>query len=601
MLFHFKTSVFEFALALALLPLCSSKIYEDLDDLPRKSYDFVIVGGGTSGLVVANRLSEISHFSVLVLEAGITSANVLDSEVPLLFNGLLVEPNKYDWNYSTIPQAALNGRVMPYQRAFMLGGCSAHNIMLYTRGSRDDWDNYARLSGDEGWSWDRIFPYFLKTEKWTPPVDDHNTTGQFDPSAHSTTGKLPIGLSGFQWPLTPRVIQASHEQTEIPFNLDWNDGSVLGVGYTQVTIGRGVRSTSAKSYLFPESVQRRPNLDVLLHAQVTRLVQPRTVNGLLSFGGVEFITFGKTSVVRARKEIILSGGTVGSTVVLLHSGIGDQNDLAALGIPSLLHLPSVGRNVSDHPAVAQAWFVNSTETIESTTLNATALNEALALWNETHGGPLSMPASTNVAWTRLKDDDPIFLNFTDPAAGREAPHIEITFSAGIAPIGSAAPAPAGNHLSMSAVVVSPVSRGSIKLNSSDPRQPPLIDPGFLTSPFDLYTLRAAIRMAQQYLKTPAFADYVLDPVVDLSAMSEEVLEQFIRNNTNSFAHLVGSNGMSRRGAGYGVVDPDLRVKGTKGLRVIDASVLPLILSAHTQSAAYAFAERGADLVKATWR
>ncbi|KAF7314359.1 hypothetical protein MKEN_00908500 [Mycena kentingensis (nom. inval.)] len=600
---------------LALLKtLCSARIYGQIQDLPGREFDFVVVGGGTAGLVVANRLTENPHFSVLVLEAGGTSEGVLDSEVPFLFNNLLIEPNPHDWNYTTTPQPGLNGRVLPLTRAFMLGGCSAHNVMFYTRAAIDDWDRYAALTGDRGWSWKNVFPYFLKSEKWTPPLDNHDTSEQFNPAFHSTHGKVQVGLSSFAWPLGPRVINATKELAEdFPFNLDTNSGRPLGIGWVQSTIGRGIRSTSATAYLFPEDVQKRRNLHVLIGAQVSRLVESRKVGGLLTFGGVELVSAGLTSVVRARKEVILSAGPVGTPAILLRSGVGDPNDLRALGIPTLLPLPDVGRNVSDHPSVALSWIVNSTDTVERVTQNSTSFDAAFAEWNTTHGGPFSTTPSTNVGWLRLKDDDESLRQLGDPSAGPTAGHIELTFNAGISNVGSTTMTP-GNHMAMSAVVVAPFSRGTIALNSTDPFAAPLINPNFLAHECDLYMLRYAVRKAVEFVDADAFRGYVVAPVVDVGAMADEELNTFIRNNTRSFAHICGSCGMSAPDAAYGVTNPDLRVKGTVGLRVIDASVLvrglvwmedwpvddlmkPIVPSAHTQAAVYVIAERGADMLK----
>ncbi|KAF7304258.1 Aryl-alcohol oxidase [Mycena chlorophos] len=480
----------------------------------------------------------------------------------------------------------------------MLGGCSAHNVMLYTRASAEDWDRYAALTGDEGWSWDKVLPYFLKSERWTAPADHHNTTGQYNASLHSERGEIGVSLSGYAWPVGPHVIQATAEVPGFEFNLDYNSGYPLGVGWAQMTIGTGVRSTSANGYLFP--YEHRANLHVLLHAQVTRLVDASTdgAGGEVVFGGVEFVAAGTTAVVKARKETILFGGTVGTPTVLMHSGVGDAAALQALGIPVVLDLPSVGQNVSDHPYVSLSWTVNSTQTADNLN-NITVLDAALAQWNDSHAGPASTTATVNVGWVRLDEDDPIFENFTDPAAGPKSPNIEFTFLAGSVNVGSTSTLP-GHHMGMSAALVTPLSRGSITLNSSNALEPPLIDPNFLASPFDLYGIRAGIRRAQQFAAASVLSDYVIAPTVNFSALTESELEQYIRNNTRSFAHLVGSSGMTARDAGYGVVDPDLRVKGTKGLRVIDASILPIVPSAHTQAATYVIGERGADLLKADW-
>ncbi|KAJ7139051.1 hypothetical protein C8R44DRAFT_763757 [Mycena epipterygia] len=587
-------------LALSYLSLCWCKIYENAFDLPGLVYDFVVIGGGTAGLVVANRLTENPAFSVLVLEAGVSNEDVLDSTIPFFVNNLL-GPNIYDWNYTTTPQPGLNGRVLNYFRGHILGGCSSHNDMFYTRGSTDDFNRYATLTGDAGWSWDQIFPYFLKNEKWTPPSDLHDTSAQFDPSVHSTHGMNPVSLNGFAWPLGPRVIQATAElPDEFPFNLDMNSGKPLGVGWLQSTIGHGKRSSAASSYLAPEFSQRE-NLHVLLHAQVTRLVDPSDSAGKLTFGGIQFLQSGSESplVAKATKEIILSAGTVGTPHILMHSGIGDKQALNALGIPSLLDLPSVGRNISDHPTFGVSFTVNATQTLESITENTTAFNESFSLWNKTHTGPLVDLGITNVGWFRLDPASSIFTQYPDPSAGPDTAHIELVFSAGIGGIGPVA-LPQGHFMAIGLAVVTPLSRGTITLNSSNPLDKPLIDPGFLTNDFDLFAMREALKRAQRFTTAPVWADYIIAPTVDLQNLSTDALDTFIRNAVGSTSHLVGSAGMSARTARYGVVDPDLRVKGASRLRIIDASVLPIVPSAHTQAATYIVAERGADLVKASW-
>ncbi|KAJ6535918.1 hypothetical protein DFH09DRAFT_97703 [Mycena vulgaris] len=226
---------------LTYLVPCLCKVYEDVTSLPSLSYDFVIVGGGTAGNVVANRLTENPNFSVLVLEAGISNEGVLDSEVPIFVYNLLQQPNIYEWNYTTIPQPGLNGRSLPYQRSRILGGCSAHNGMVYTRGSADDFNRYAALTGDPGWSWNALLPYFFKNERWTQPTDHHNTRGQFDPSVHSTQGINSVSLSGV-WPIfSHHVIETTKQlPEEFPFNLDMNSGKPLGLGKSQKSLSTPV-------------------------------------------------------------------------------------------------------------------------------------------------------------------------------------------------------------------------------------------------------------------------------------------------------------------------------------------------------------------------
>ncbi|KAF7368906.1 GMC oxidoreductase [Mycena venus] len=580
---------------LAYLAPCFCKVYEDVAQLPGLSYDFVIVGGGTAGNVVANRLTENPDFSVLVLEAGVSNEGVTDSIVPGLVESLL-QPNIYEWNYTTVPQPGLNGRNVGNLRAHILGGCSAHNGMVYTRGSADDYNRFATVTGDPGWSWDRLLPYFFKNEKWTPPVDHHDTQGQYNPAVHSTKGINSVSLSGSYWPIFSRhVIEATKQlPSDWPFNLDMNSGKPLGLGWLQSTIGGGMRSSSATSYLGPEFINRG-NLHVLLHAQVSKLVDPSRANGTLSFGGVQFLQGGKLFTARAANEIILSAGSVGTPGILLHSGIGDEVALTALKIPTLLDLPSVGKNATDQPTFGLGWTVNSNQTLDPVFQNATRFDEAFAEWNRSHTGPLSGIGTTHIAWLRLDPEELASNGFTDPSAGPDSPHIEVFLGPG--DFG----APPGSHSIFAGIaVLNPLSRGSVTINSSDPFESPVIDVGFLQRDIDVFTGREAIKKVLNFFKAPIWRDYIIAPIVDVGNLTDDALDQFIRNSASSAAHLVGTAAMSTKDARYGVVNPDLRVKGASGLRIIDASVFPFVPSAHTQAASYVIAERGADIVKKAW-
>ncbi|KAJ7489567.1 alcohol oxidase [Mycena latifolia] len=582
---------------LALALACQSKIYNSVTDLPSLSYDFIIIGGGTAGSVLANRLTENPSFSVLVLEAGVTNEGVVDSQAPLLVNNMLMHPI-WSYNYSTTPQPGLNGRAIPYARARILGGCSAHNGMFYTRGSADDFDRYATLTGDAGWSWDRILPYFLKNERWTAPADRHDTRGQFDPAVHSTRGVTSVSLESYRWPVSTRVMQTTKElPDEFPFNLDMNSGSPLGVGWLQFTIGGGERSSAATSYL-PASVQHRPNLHILLNAQVFRLLANTTEHDV-TIHGVEFShnQSPALSIVTATKETILSAGTIGTAQILLASGIGNKTALAALGITPLLDLPSVGMNVSDHAAVDPTWIVNSTDTLDEVRQNATRFEEAFAQWNASRTGPFTSIGISHVGWKRLDLETEAFRGFGDPSAGPRTPHVELKFTSGSG--GGSMP---GHFFSISTGVVSPIGRGSITLNTTHPLTgAPLIDPGLLGSEFDVRALREGVKLGRRFVAARAWAGYILAEVPNLAAATTDAaLDEYVRATASTSWHLVGSAAMSARGAPHGVVDPDLRVKGAVGLRVIDASVLPIVPSAHTQAATYVVAERGADLVKAAW-
>ncbi|KAJ7863598.1 pyranose dehydrogenase [Mycena olivaceomarginata] len=573
---------------LVYLAPCFGKVYEDVSQLPGLSYDFVVVGGGTAGNVVANRLTENPDFTVLVWDDSLTfcisNEGVIDSIVPFFVTNLL-QPNIYEWNYTTVPQPGLNGRNVGNPRAHILGGCSTHNEMGYTRGSADDYDRFAAVTGDPGWSWDRLLLYFFKNEKWTPPIDQHDTCGKYNPTGweiqcpavHSTKGINSISLSGSNWPTFSRhIIEATKQlPNDWSFNLDMNSGKPLGLGWIQTTIGGGMRSSSATSYLGPEFIHRK-NLHVLLHAQVSKLADASRANGKLSFGGVQFLQGGKFFTAKAANEIILSAGSVGTPGILMHSGIGDQAALTALKIPTLLDLPSVGQNATDQPSVGLGW---------------TRLRSGIG----PHTGPFSAIGTTHMAWLRLAPEELGSNGFTDPSAGPDSPHIEVLFRPG----GFGAP-PGSHSIAVWIVVLNPLSRGSVTINSSDPFESPVIDVGFLQSNIDVFTGREAIKKVLNFFKAPIWRDYIIAPILDVENLTDDALDQFIRNSASAAFHLVGTAAMSAKGARYGVVDPDLRVKGASRLRIIDASVFPFVPSSHTQAGTYAIAERGADLVKKAW-
>ncbi|KAJ6625796.1 GMC oxidoreductase-domain-containing protein [Mycena sp. CBHHK59/15] len=548
---------------------------------------------GTAGNVIANRLSENPEFSVLVLEAGISNVDVLGSIVPFYCSRSV----PYDWNYTTVPQVGLNGQIVTYPRKVaikngrILGGSSSINCLVYSRGSREDFDRYAELSGDSGWSWDSLQPYIRKNERFSPPADHHNTSGQFNPAVHGFKGLLGVSLAGYAHPFSQRVFNAVNEMSaEFPYNVDMNSGSQIGIGWTQATIRGGERSSSATAYLAPNFLQR-PNLDVLINTQVTRVLQ----TGSLTFRGVEFAADAQAPRhrVTARKEVILSAGTVGTPNVLMHSGIGNSSTLARLGIKPLHNLPSVGQNLSDHTFLGNQWSVNSTDTYETAVRNATLAEEQFAQWNATRTGPLVDTTITQVGWLRIPDNASIFEQFRDPAAGPHTAHYELLFTNGL--IRPPTP-PTGNFMGIGTAVVTPVSRGTITLNSSNPFDAPLIDPNLLGSEFDLFVMREAVKNVQRFVTAPAWNGYIL--ASQINATTDAELDDYIRSESSSEYHPVGTAAMSPKGAVYGVVDPDLRVKGVVGLRVVDASVLPIVPAAHTQAAVYMFAERAADLIKA---
>ncbi|KAG7450004.1 aryl-alcohol-oxidase from pleurotus Eryingii [Guyanagaster necrorhizus] len=577
---------------LFLASICSATIYERLSDVPTQDFDYIIVGGGTAGNVLANRLTEQKNTSVLVLEAGQSTADVLLSQVPFFCTE--ATPNTLlDWNFTTTSQSGLNGRSIPYVRGFGLGGSSAVNYMTYTRGSSEDYDRYAGVTGDQGWGWNKMRPYILKTERFVAPADHHNTTGQFNPIVHNFDGMNSVSLPGYPRTIDERVIQVTGElPDEFPFNLDLNSGYHLGIGWHQKSIGNGTRSTSETAYLGPGYVDRE-NLHVLVHAYVTRILSLNDSNsdGLPLFNAVEFTQDAGATIQTLSppklKEIILSAGSLGTPHILLNSGVGDADELSALGISSTVHLPDVGKNLTDHPMWNLAWTVNDTNTLENVYWrNETFQAEALEEWQVNRTGFVANTFSNHLGFFRVGEG----VLKKEPCAGRRTGSYELIFSGGI-PSG---PIPTtGDYMTVSTVVVCPLSRGNVTINSTDPLAPPVINPNFFSHPQDMTVMQQAVQGAIKFATAPVWEDYILGLATNITD-----LEGGIRNGAVTTNHPVSTASMSPRNAPWGVVDPDLKLKKAVGVRIVDASVLPFIPAGHTQAAVYAFAERAADLIRA---
>ncbi|PBK85299.1 aryl-alcohol oxidase precursor [Armillaria gallica] len=559
-------------------------IYERFDDLPTQDFNYIIVGGGTAGNVLANRLTEDSFVSVLLLEAGASTTDVLLSEVPF-FCSRVVPGTPLDWNFTTTEQPGLKGRSVQLPRGFGLGGSSAVNGMVYTRGSSQDYDRYAYVSGDDAWGWDALQPYFRKNEHFVAPADDHNTTDQFNPAVHGFNGINLVSLPGYPRGTDKHVIQTTTELSdEFPFNLDHNSGYQLGVGWAPTTTGNGTRSSSQTSYLAPEYIER-PNLHVLIHAHVTRILQSRkeNIHGSPVFDAVEFTQ--DAGAPPSLKEIILSTGSIGTPHILLHSGIGDDAELATLGIPSTLHLPDVGKNLTDHPGWSIIFSVNSTETVDSVYLrNTTFQREALAEWLASKTGYLTGGLANQIGFLRIPEDTGVLED--EPCAGNETAHYELFFNGRFW-----GPVPeTGNFFRILTVVLCPLSRGTVTINSTNPLDQPLINPNYLSHPQDVAIMQYAAASGQKFVTAPVWDGYILD------SLTSTTVDDF-RNGAHSLFHPVGTASMSPAGADWGVVDPDLKLKGAKGVRIVDASVMPFVPAGHTQASVYVIAERAADLIK----
>ncbi|KAL1667426.1 hypothetical protein GGF50DRAFT_48734 [Schizophyllum commune] len=578
------------AISSTLAALSAAVILQDSSQL-KESYDFIIVGAGPGGATTANRLTESSDVKVLLLEAGGANDGELAIDVPQLC--VTLTPNTaWDWNFTTVPQEGLNGRTPPFPRGIGLGGTSAVNCLVYTRGTKSDIDTWATLSGDDSWGWDGLLPYFKKSEKFNLPVDGHNVTGQFTPEVHGFDGVIGVSVPGAARAIDDRVIAVTEELPEqFPYQQDMNSGEHLGIGWTQALIDSGVRSSS-KAYLAPDYLSRE-NLDVLLYARVSRVVG--TEEDALTLRSVEFQDGpdGELKNLTAGKEVILSAGSVHTPVILMHSGIGDAEVLEPLQIPVLVDNPSVGQNLTDHVGCSITYEVNSTKTLDNIWRDDSLMDSLLDEWKTNKTGILVDTSENHIAWLRIPDDNAIWANASDPASGPTTAHIEFLFQNGVYPTKDS-----GNYFNLPVGAVSPASRGFITINSSDPFAAPLIDPRLLSEPIDLLMVREGIKVGQQFVQAEAWEGYFMKALQDLE--TDEEIEEYVRENTVSFFHPVATAAMSPADADWGVVTPDLLVKGVKGLRIVDASVVPRLPAAHTSAAVYGVAEKAAGIIKAAY-
>uniref|UniRef100_A0A0W0FQG0 Glucose-methanol-choline oxidoreductase N-terminal domain-containing protein n=1 Tax=Moniliophthora roreri TaxID=221103 RepID=A0A0W0FQG0_MONRR len=567
-------------------------------------YDFVIVGGGTAGSVLANRLTEDGNSKVLVVEAGVNNEGVLASEVPFLAGNLFGGP--LDWNYSTVSQAGADGRQISVPRGFVLGGSSSISMftissipssvtclkdeMYWYRGSNDMWDNFAKLTGDEGWAWKSVSKYYFKTSRLVTPQDGRDITGQVDPSAHGD-GPVNVTLVSSPQPVMSTIEDvAKNSEGQLAFNVDYNAGNTLGIGWSQYSIGGGIRNSAATAYLQPAIP--RSNLDVLIHTRATKLYPSDfSGNGTPRIRTVEIASDvnGPRVNVTASKEIILSAGSLNTPQLLLLSGIGPREDLEAFDIPLVLHSPAVGANLTEHPLLTTIFSVTpSTETLDEVLRNTTLQAQLLSQWETNRTGAYVNslgPIAGNVKASA----------YEDPSSGPGSGNIMFGFVPSYQAIPTAPVLPStGRFLSVITAVISPTSRGSLKLSSSNPFDPPLIDYGLYTTDYDINTQVQAIKIVEDFLSLPQFQGIVEGPFGDLAnATTDQEKAAFARANTGGYAHPSCSASM---GPG-GVVDSTLKVKGVEGLRVVDASVFPLIPECNTQAPVYIVAERAADLIR----
>ncbi|KAJ7464504.1 aryl-alcohol oxidase-like protein [Mycena latifolia] len=584
-----------------LAPGSRAVLFTDPSELPDVNYDFIVVGGGTAGSVVASRLTEAAKINVLLIEAGALNSDQA-IEIPG-FDNVLSPKTPFDWNDTTVPQPALDGRVVDFVHGHVLGGSSAINYLAYTRPSSEDMDRFAEFTGDSGWSWSSIRKYLNKSERHVESADKHDTHGQFLPSAHGFNGSIMTSLPGFPTDIDHRVLGTAAElNSTFPFNIDMNSGSPLGVGWLHSSIGNSSRSSAFTAYLSP--FMHRTNLHILVGTQATRLFPVRTTGGSTQstdFRGVEFAASPTAQVFRktASKEVILSAGATRTPQLLLLSGIGDKKTLASHKITAAVDLPDVGKRLQDHPFVPFQWLVNSTSTFDTLVQNPTLSAESFNQYSTNGTGFLVSGLANHLAFLRVPPRT--FRRGVDTSAGSKSAHIEFAFCNGFVTTAQEVPS-TGNYLTIALVLVSPASAGSVSLSTASAFDKPRVDPGYLSDIVDLDALMAGARAMNSFLAATPWSGYILQPYgAAANTTTDAGMEQYIRQFITSIRHATGTAYASKFQDKFGVTNPDLTVKKTTGLRVVDASILPYPVSVHPQATVYGIAERAADLVKAKYR
>ncbi len=546
--------------------------------MTQECFDHIVVGAGSAGCLLANRLSRDPKRRVLLLEAG-KRDNHPWIHIPVGYLYCIGNP-RTDWLYQTAPEAGLNGRSLRYPRGKGLGGCSSINGMIYMRGQARDYDNWARLTGDDDWSWEKALPDFMAHE------DHHRRDGGADPETghngrfsdlHGHGGEWRIEKQRLRWDVLEDFATAA-TQAGVPRTDDFNTGDNTGVGYFDVNQKNGWRWNAAKAFLRP--AKHRSNLVIWTQAQVERLAFEAGPDGAPRCSGAMVRRGGETVMVRARREVTLSAGAIGSPQILQLSGIGPAAESRAHGIEVLRDLPGVGENLQDHLQIRAVYKVTGAKTLN--TLAGSLLGKArIGLeYALKRSGPMSMSPSQLGAFTRSEPDrthanleyhvQPLSLDaFGEPLHGFPA-------------------------ITASVCNLNPTSRGRVRIRSANCEDAPLIAPNYLASDEDRRVAAASLRQVREILSQPAMAKYTPEEwKPGPKYRTDAELARLAGDIANTIFHPVGTAKMGRADDTMAVVDSRLKVRGVAGLRVVDASVMPEITSGNTSAPTMMIAEKAA--------
>ncbi len=533
------------------------------------NFDYLIIGAGSAGCVLANRLSENPANRVLLVEAG-GPDNKMEIHIPAGYGKL--HRSEVDWGFWTEPQENVLQRRIYLPRGKTLGGSSSTNAMAYVRGNKADYDDWAR-GGNEGWSYEEVLPYFKRSENNRDIQNDY----------HGSSGELNVEYPrGFRTPFAEAFVEACKEKG-FADNPDYNGEKQEGVGLLQLTTKNGTRHSAADAFLKP--ILKRPNLDILTHTRVLRIVleKDRAI-------GVEVSTKGRSrQIIPCSDEIVLSAGAFASPQILMLSGIGDAEALKKLGIECHHHLPGVGKNLQDHLFFGVGALATVKKGLNHQIRPLNQLSAMLRYFLDRKGpmsiGPLEAMAfgSTSASPQRVDYQ----FHFTPLYIGHDYKNLDIynlkTF-------------PRADGFTILPTLLRPQSRGQVSLRSKNPMDAPLIQPNFLQAEADLQVLLASGKKALEVIQADAFSPFRKAVTSPPDTSSDEAFVHHIKSQLETVYHPVGTCKMGRDE--MAVVDPTLRVKGIGGLRVIDASVMPTIVSGNTNAPVYMIAEKGADLIKA---
>lgn len=524
------------------------------------SFDYVVIGAGSAGCVMANRLSADGKVSVALLEAGGRDWNPW-IHVPVGYFKTMHNPAT-DWCYETEPDPGLNGRSLKWPRGKVLGGSSSINGLLYVRGQHQDYDRWAEM-GCTGWSYDDVLPYFRKAQNQSRGESKY----------HGVNGPLHVSDMSFKRAICDDFIKGVAE-LGTPIADDNNAADQEGVGYFQLTAHKGRRCSSAGAYL--GGIKDRPNLTILTHAMAERI---GFENGRAHTVHIKQKDVART--LKANREIILCGGAINSPQLLQLSGIGPGQLLQDNGIDVVVDSADVGSNLQDHLQIRTVYKTNAANTLNDELSNSWQKFRAGLTYMTNRSGPLSMAASQVYAFCRTR-------------LSNERPDIQYHFQ----PLSADSPGE-GLHpfsaITASVCQLRPESRGSIQIKSPDPLLHPAIVPNYLSTELDCQTAIESIRHTRQVMNTEAMRGHIMEEYLpDPKAVSDDELLDQARNISNTIYHPVGT---CRMGAdAQSVLDPQLRVRGVAGLRVVDASVMPEIVSGNTNAPTIMIAECAADMI-----